>query len=106
MTPEQRVERILGRMAKAGRRARQEFREKINILIDTQIRNEDVFRAKIKILTDAQIDNSKAIEATNEQIHAVAVAQAELTQSQKLTDRALRDYLNSQRRRDNGNPST
>ena len=115
MTPEQRldrVERILGRMATAGRKAREEFREKINILIDTQIRSDDEFREKIKILTDAQnkteeltCENSKAIKAVNEQLQAVAVAQAELTQSQKLTDRALRDYLNSLRRRKNGNSS-
>jgi hypothetical protein len=95
MTPEQRldrVERILGRMATAGRRARQEFCEKINILIDAQIKYEEIWRAKS--------------DEVNEQIKAVAIAQAELSQSQKLTDRALRDYLNSQRRRENGNSST
>jgi len=115
MTPKQRldrVERILGIMARAGRQARQEFRDKINILIATQIRTEGEFREKITILTDAHInneelarENSKAIKAVNKQIQAVAVAQAELTQSQKLTDRALRDYLNSQRTRENGNSS-
>jgi hypothetical protein len=116
MTPEQRlhrVERILGRMAVAGRKAREEFREKINILIDTQMKTEDEFRGKIKILTDAQIknqelthENAKAIKAVDEQVQALAVAQAELNQSQKLTDRALRDYLNSQLGRGNGNSST
>src|SRR5436309_11194586 len=131
MTPKQRldrVERILGIVATAGRKAREEFREKINILIDTQIRSDDEFREKIKILTDSQIrsddefrekikiltdsqskteeltrensraisenskaisenskaisENSKASKAVNEQLQAVAVAQAELTQSQ------------------------
>ena len=130
MTPKQRldrVERILGIMATAGRKAREEFREKINILIDTQIRSDDEFREKIKILTDSQSkteeltrensraisenskaisENSKASKAVNEQLQAVAVAQAELTQSQKLTDRALRDYLNSLPRRKNGNSSS
>ena len=123
MTPKQRldrVERILGIMATAGRKAREEFREKINILIDTQIRSDDEFREKIKILTDSQSkteeltrensraisENSKASKAVNEQLQAVAVAQAELTQSQKLTDRALRDYLNSLPWRKNGNSSS
>jgi DNA polymerase III alpha subunit (gram-positive type) len=122
MTPKQRldrVERILGIMATAGRKAREEFREKINILIDSQIRSEDEFRERIKILTNSQnkteeltrensraiSENSKAIKVVQEQLQAVAVAQAELTQSQKLTDRALRDYLNSLPRRKNGNSS-
>ena len=90
MTPEQRldrVERVLARLAKLGREARQEFREKINILIDSQIKNEERF------------------EAVNEQIKALAIAQVELTKSQKLTDRALRAFINSQRKRDNGNSS-
>jgi len=94
MTPEQRldrVERVLGRLAKLGRQARQEFREKINILIDNQIRNEELWRVKS--------------EAINEQIEALAIAQVELTKSQKLTDRALRALINSQRKRDNGNSS-
>jgi hypothetical protein len=95
MTPEQRldrVERILGRMATAGRKARDEFRAKINILIDAQIRNEQAWRIKS--------------DEINEHISALAIAQAELSQSQKLTDRALRDYLNSQRKRENGKFST
>jgi hypothetical protein len=94
MTLEQRVqraERMLIMMARSGRRAGDEFREKINILIDTQIKDEELWRAKS--------------DQVNEQIKALAIAQAELTQSQKLTDRALRDYLNSQRRRENGNSS-
>jgi DNA polymerase III alpha subunit (gram-positive type) len=109
----------LGIMATAGRKAREEFRDKINILIDSQIRSDNEFREKIKILTDSQnkteeitrenskaiSENSKAIKAVNEQLQAVAIAQAELSQSQKLTDRALRDYLNSLPRRKNGNSS-
>jgi hypothetical protein len=116
MTPEQRlkrVERILGRLATRGRRARSEFGNKINILIDTQIRSEEEFRDKINILIDAQIRNEEAwraeshatneqIKATNEQIKNVAIAQAELTKSQKLTERALRDFINSHRKRQNG----
>jgi hypothetical protein len=92
MTLEQRIkraERFMLLMAKTGDRARKEFRERINILIDTQIRDEAVWRAK-----------SAAI---NEQIRALAVAQVELTKSQKLTDQALRAFINSQRKGRNGN---
>jgi len=92
MTPEQRferLERILGRLAESGRKARTEFHEKINILIDTQIKDEAVWRAKS--------------EAINEQLRILAVAQVELTKSQKLTDQALRAFINSQRKARNGN---
>ena len=92
MTLEQRLKRaeqFMLLMAKTGDRARKEFRERINILIDTQIRDEAVWRAK-----------SAAI---NEQIRALAVAQVELTKSQKLTDQALRAFINSQRKGRNGN---
>ena len=123
MTPEQRfkrVERILGRLATRGRKTRSEFRDKINILIDAQIRSEETFREKINILTDAQSRNevvwlrheeawraeshaiNEQIKATDEQIKNVALAQAELTKSQKLTDRALRDFINSLRKPQNG----
>ena len=108
MTPEQRldrVERILGTLATSGRKARSEFREKINILIDAQISNEAAWRAESNVI--------------NEQIKAVAIAQAELTKSQKLTDRALaelaksqkqtdqalRAFINSHRKPENGNSS-
>jgi hypothetical protein len=123
MTPEQRlkrVERILGRLATRGRKARSDFRDKINILIDAQIRSEETFREKINILTDAQSRNEEAwlqhkeawraeshavneqIKATDEQIKNVALAQIDLTKSQKLTDRALRDFINSLRKNRNG----
>ena len=123
MTPEQRfkrVERLLGRLATRGRKTRSEFRDKINILIDAQIRSEEIFREKINILTDAQSRSEEAwlrheevwraeshaineqIKATDEHIKNVALAQAELTKSQKLTDRALRDFINSLRKPQNG----
>lgn len=95
MTPEQRLDRaeyILVRLAKTGREARTEFREKINILIDAHIRNQAAWRSES--------------HAINEQIKALAVAQAELTKSQKLTDQALRAFIKSSRKRGNGNSST
>jgi hypothetical protein len=91
MTPEQRLdltERILMLMVRAGRRARKEWNEKVNILIDAQIRNEAEWRAES--------------EAINEQLKVLAVAQSELAKSQKLTDRALRAFINSIRKSGNG----
>ena len=102
MTPEQRLDRaeyILVRLAKSGRAARTEFREKINILIDAHMRNQEAWRSESHAINEQ-------IHATNEQIKALAVAQAELTKSQKLTDQALRAFINSSRKRGNGNSST
>ena len=109
MTPEQRlnrVERILGSMAVAGRKARSEFRQNINILINMHVQNEVHFRAqsdalneKINILIDAQIE-------TTEQISGLAAGQAELKESQKLTERTLRAFIDSLRKGKNGNSST
>jgi hypothetical protein len=116
MTPEQRLDRaeyILVRLAKNGREVRSEFRQRINMLIDAQMRNEETRRVesqavseKINILIDAQVKNEEAWRAEshiiNEQIKGLAVAQAELTKSQKLTDRALRAFINSLRKGGNG----
>jgi hypothetical protein len=101
MTPEQRLDRveyILGRMAKSGREARTEFRYKINALIDAQMKNEAAWRAESQAINEQ-------IRQVNEQIKAQAVAQAELTKSQKLTDKALRAFINSLRKNDNGHTS-
>jgi hypothetical protein len=129
-----RAERILVTMIKSGRRTRSEWRYKINSLIDAQIRHEEVWRQKIDNLTDAQIrheevwrqkiDNltdaqsrHEAIwhvesEAIDRQLKAVAVAQAknersiaDLTRSQKLTDKALRTFIDSLRKGRNGKSS-
>ena len=98
MTPEQRLkraERILITMIKSGRRTRSEWRYKINSLIDAQIRHETVWHAES--------------DAINRQLKEVAVAQAknekaiaDLTESQKLTDKALRAFINSLRKGRNG----
>jgi hypothetical protein len=80
-----RLERVTSMLVNKGRKLRSEWRdqsrdqaEKINILIHMQMK------------TDAQIAS-------------LAVAQAELTKSQKLTDRALRAFINSLRKGQNGN---
>lgn len=76
MTPEQRLdraERLIMLMAKAGRRARREWGEKVNILINAQIE-------------------------TEAQIKGLAAGQAELARSQQLTDQALRAFINGLRK--------
>ncbi len=91
MTPEQRLdraERILLLTIQAGRRARKEWNEKVNILINAQIRNEDACRVRS--------------EEIDRRLEAVAVAQKELAESQKLTDAALRDLIDRDRKRRNG----
>jgi hypothetical protein len=155
MTPEQRLDRaeyILVRLAKSGRQARTEFRQKINMLINAQMRNEEAWRAesdatneKLNILIRTQMDTSEQIKRTDEQlkqtgeqlrqtdeqvrqtgeqlrqtdehlkqtdeqirdtveqVKALALAQADLAQSQKLTDQTLRAFINSLRKRGNGN---
>jgi len=53
MTPEQRLERaerVMLMLARAGRRARQEWGERVNMLINAQIQAED----RIKDLADSQ----------------------------------------------------
>ena len=91
MTPEERLdrlERIARLMVRAGLRARREMRQqddKITIMIDAQIKNEDRFAdlaasrnqhdEKIKMLIEAQLRNE--------------VLFAELAESQKNTDRRL-----------------
>ena len=102
MTPEQRldrVENILRSCIKAGREARSEFRQKINILINMHVQNEEHWRAesdalneKIGILIHTQM-------ATTEQIN-------KLTNSQRQTDQTLRAFIDSLRKGRNGNSST
>ena len=87
MTPEQRldrVERILGTLATSGRKARSEFREKINILIHAQMETDEL----IKGLAVGQA-------RVNQEL-------AELAKSQRLTDQALRAFIKSHRKRENG----
>jgi hypothetical protein len=87
MTPERRldrVERILGTLATSGRKARSEFREKIYILIHAQMETDDL----IKGLAVGQA-------RVNQEL-------AELAKSQRLTDQALRAFINSHRKRENG----
>ena len=91
MTPDQRLdraERMLILFVNAGRRTRSKWRErsreqdeKINILIQTQME------------TSEQINRLSA-KADKEM--------AEVRREQRLTFQALRAFINSQRRRENG----
>jgi hypothetical protein len=101
MTPEQRLER-LERVAKlfvaAGLRARKQSREqaeKINILIHSQIETGDVVRK-----------TSEQLRQTDEQLRSLGSRHeqemAELRNSQKLTDQALRAFIDSLRKGRNG----
>ena len=87
MTPEQRLDRaeyILVRLAKSGRAARSEFRQKINILIKTQLETEEIMKGLA--LGQARINYEMA----------------ELAKSQRLTDEALRTFIRGSRKSENG----
>ena len=94
-----RLERIARLMVRAGLRARRELRQqddKITIMIDAQIKNEDRFAGlaeaqnqhddKIAILLNAQIKNEDRF--------------AEVAESQKNTDRILGELAESQKHTD------
>lgn len=127
MTPEQRlkrVERILMRIVKSGRRTRSEWQYKINSLIDAQISHEIAWRAESR-QTDARMrDLIKSQKQLGEFInnlgskHNKEIAElrkahsihdkemADLRKSQSETDRSLRAFLDSLRKGGNGNSST
>jgi hypothetical protein len=93
MTPEQRldrVERVLTLFVKAGRRARKHAREqdeRISIIIKTQQETEEIMKGLA--LGQARHDKERA----------------DLRREQRLTFQALRAFINSQRKRGNGESS-
>lgn len=111
MTPEERLdrlERIARLMVRAGLRARREMRQqddKITIMIDAQIKNEDRFADlaesqnqhddKITIMIDAQIKNE-------ERFADLAESQKQLAESQTNTDRRLDALINIVQKGRNG----
>ena len=119
MTLEQRVrraERMLVIMANSGRRTRSEWGYKINGLIDAQMRFEATVhesqkrnevesreqKERIDKLIQSQMETSQQIKSvqreTSEQIKGLAAAQAK-------TDEALRAFINSLRKGNNGSSS-
>lgn len=116
MTSEQRLdrlERIARLMVRAGLRARRQMREqdeKINILIDSQLKNEERFAAlgsaqagasaaaaetdnKVGILIDSQIRNEETVAA-------LAKAQAGAAAAAAATDDKVRILLDAQIKND------
>ena len=97
MTLEQRIaraERVLKMFLRRGRKYRKEFRESVNIVINAQIATEDQLKR-----TGQQIkETGQQIKKTGEQIEA-------LTASQARTDEALRRFIDSIRKGQNGNSS-
>ena len=94
MTPEQRLdraERIILMLAKAGYRTRREWREQLREQRE-QSREQN---EKINILIQSQME-------AEELIKRVVARQAELAESQRLTDQALRAFINSLRKGRNG----
>ena len=86
-------------------RNRKDFRKKIAILIDAQMRDNEEWRARhraideqIKILINAQIATDEQIKKTDEQIEALTARQAK-------TDEALERFLNGLSKGRNGNSS-
>ena len=104
MTPEERLdrlERIARLLVRASLRARREMRQqddKITIMIDAQIKNEDRYAKlaasqdqhdeQIAILIGAQLKNE-------ERFAELAESQKQLAESQKTTDRILAELTES-----------
>jgi hypothetical protein len=92
MTPEQRLdraERMLLLFVRAGRRSRKVSREqdqRISIIIKTQMETEEIIKGLA--LGQARINQEMA----------------ELAKSQRLTDQALRAFINTSRSGENGSP--
>jgi hypothetical protein len=101
MTPEKRLdraERILVSMALAGRRARSEWGQKVNMLIEGQLRHDEAARENhemIKMLIQAQMETSEQIKGLSAGHAKIEKLHAELAESHKLTAEALRTHINS-----------
>src|SRR6266849_3868582 len=109
MTSEERLdrlERIAMLMTRAGLRVRREQNEKINIIIDAQIKNEDRFaqnEERFAKLAEAQQLTDQRFKELAESQKELAESQKELAESQKLTDQSLNALIDIVRRNRNGN---
>ena len=105
MTPEQRLdraERILIAMVKSGRRTRSEWQYKINSLIDAQIKHEAESRMRSAKIDEQLRENVVAQAENRKAIAELRESQNDLKESQKLTDQALRIFIESLRKTQNG----
>ena len=94
MTSEERLdrlERVAKLLVRAGFRARRELNEKVNIIINAQIKTEE----RLNKLVESQTH-------TDEQLRALLKSQQELAESQKLTDARLNTLIDIVRRDRNG----
>jgi methyl-accepting chemotaxis protein len=128
MTPEQRldrVERILGYFVREGRRWRvrkREQDEKINILIQFQMETTDQINKTSELInkTAERVDKvteqvnktAEHVDKVTKQVNKLAAGHAihekemaDLRRSQKLTDKALRSFIDSLRKGRNGSSS-
>ncbi len=101
-----RLERIAMLMTRAGLRVRREQNEKINIIIDAQVKNEDRFaqnEERFAKLAEAQQFTDQRFKELAESQKELAASQKELAESQKLTDQSLNALIDIVRRNRNGN---
>lgn len=111
MTPElrlDRAERVLMLIIKAGYRARQQSRaqdEKINILIDSQIKTDE----QLKSMRDGQVALQLSLQEGQASLQAgqsrLEKVMAELAEEHKATERSLKAFLDGLRG-PNGRSST
>ena len=95
-------------MAKSGRRTRSEWRYKIDSLIHAQMMNEAEGREqkeRINMLILSQMETTAQIKRLGDYQRELTAAQIDLTNSQKLTDRTLRAFIDSLRKGHNGDSS-
>jgi predicted membrane chloride channel (bestrophin family) len=116
MTHEQRLdrlERIARLMVRAGLRARREMRQqddKITIMIDAQIKNEDRYAdlaasrnqhdEQIALLIGAQLRNEERFAELSDSQKRLSESQQRLSDSQQNTDRILAELAESQKHTD------
>ena len=93
---------------RAGLRVRREQNEKINIIIDAQIKNEDRFaqnEERFAKLAESQRLTDERFKELAESQKELAESQKELAESQKLTDQELNTLIDIVRHDRNGNSS-
>ena len=95
-------------MARAGLRVRSDQNEKINMIIDAQIKNEDRFAQNEKRFArfgDRFARLTNAQDHTERMIKELAESHKELAESQKLTYEQLRALIDITGRNRNGKSS-
>lgn len=109
MTPEQRLdraERILVMLATAGRRTRKEWREQLQAQAREQREQSREQTEKINILIQTQLEIEEIMKRSaarhDKEMAEIRAGQAELNESQKLTDKALQAFIKSLHKGRNG----